>query len=30
LWLQRRVVVLDRVCGGLLLVLGVYLLWTAR
>ena len=26
LWLQRRVVVLDRVCGALLLVLGAYLL----
>lgn len=26
LWLQRRVVVLDRVCGGLLWVLGGYLL----
>lgn len=29
LWLQRRVVLLDRVCGGLLLVLGVYLLVAA-
>jgi threonine/homoserine/homoserine lactone efflux protein len=29
LWLQRRVVVLDRVCGGLLLVLGIYLLAAA-
>lgn len=28
-WLQRRVVVLDRVCGGLLLVLGAYLLLAA-
>jgi len=28
-WLQRRVVVLDRVCGGLLLVLGIYLLLAA-
>lgn len=28
-WLQRRVVVLDRVCGGLLLALGVYLLAAA-
>jgi threonine/homoserine/homoserine lactone efflux protein len=28
-WLQRRVVVLDRVCGGLLLVLGAYLLVSA-
>ncbi|MCY1294965.1 homoserine/Threonine efflux protein [compost metagenome] len=26
-WLQRRVRTLDRVCGGLLLVLGAWLLW---
>lgn len=28
-WLQRRVVILDRVCGGMLLVLGGYLLVAA-
>ncbi|MEN0108987.1 MAG: LysE family translocator [Pseudomonas sp.] len=28
-WLQRRVAVLDRLCGGLLLVLGAYLLIAA-
>ncbi|GLK87140.1 LysE family translocator [Pseudomonas turukhanskensis] len=28
-WLQRQVVVLDRVCGGLLLALGAYLLIAA-
>ncbi|MEK1939073.1 MAG: LysE family transporter, partial [Pseudomonas sp.] len=29
LWLQRRVAMLDQVCGGLLLVLGAYLLVAA-
>lgn len=27
-WLQRRVMALDRLCGGLLLALGGWLLWT--